>query len=120
VDTLNARKDVDCLISRVPRASSHSTLLESPEEYIWRFDLEGGANSHRGYKDPLIEMVRLFLDDFLNMGVLTCDGEPVRVTGFAFNNKPRDIYDIFLEDSEAGGKQHEALSPLGPGPHERD
>jgi hypothetical protein len=81
------------------------------EEYIWRFHLEENAGGAR-YKDPLVEMVRVFLDDFLHLGFLTYNGEPVQVTGFAFNNKPTEIYDIFSDGVTPGSDQHEGLSPL--------
>jgi len=100
---------LDAGVPLAPREVPGSKSLQSEEEYIWRFDLKGRANGGIGYKDPLVEMVRLLLADFLNIGVLTCNGEPVQVTGFAFNNKPEDIFDIFLPEGSSSGTQHEKL-----------
>lgn len=96
--------------SKSTDAGPDKKYLESQEEYIWRFDVDARLKE-RGYEDPLVEMVRLFLDDFLNLGFLTCEGEPVRVTGFAFNNNPKHLYDIFLDEHTSGGEPPGKLSP---------
>jgi len=88
-----------------------SAAAELPEEYIWRFQLDGSGGAGK-YRDPLVEMIRVFLDDFLNLGFLTCNGERVQVTGFAFNNKPTEVYDIFSNRAVTNGDQHERLTPL--------
>jgi hypothetical protein len=75
---------------------------ESQQDYVWRFALDGRAEV-TGYQDPLVEMIRVLLNDFLDMGFLTHNGEPVCVTGFAFNNKPKDIYDIFRDEGTSSG-----------------
>jgi len=112
VNTQGTSNALNSAVSPAPNTATSSESPELQEEYIWRFHLEENAGGAR-YKDPLLEMVRVFLDDFLHLGFLTYNGEPVRVTGFAFNNEPREIYEIFLDDEATLGKdQHERLTPL--------
>ncbi len=78
-----------------PQGEESSTEA-SPPDYKWRFALERQAAA-RGYQDPLIEMIRAFLEDFLNIGFLTIDEKRIDAKGFAFTNDPKRIYRIFLD-----------------------
>lgn len=69
-------------------------IVETDEDYVWRFELDSG-NQEPLLDDPLVEMVRKFLEDFLNIGFFVKDGEKVRVDGFFFLNNPEKIYEIF-------------------------
>ncbi len=75
---------------------------EAGEDYVWRFAL-GSPDGPAGEEDPLLEMVRCFLRDFLSMGFLTSAGERVRVDGFALTNAPTEIHPIFLDAVAATG-----------------
>ena len=64
------------------------------EDYIWRFSLHDDIEAPV-YKDPLIEIIRAFLEDFLSFGFLVKDGKPIDVDSFAFNEDPDNLYKIF-------------------------
>lgn len=83
--------------------SSHERLVEmtTGDDYIWRFEVQPATES-RGYDDPLVEMVRAFLDDFLSFGILTSNGARIQVDGFAFSNDPEQVYRISLDEVAAG------------------
>jgi len=75
--------------------------MEEQQDHVWRFALES-RTSPVGYEDPLVEMVRAFLDDFLNIGYLTKEGRKVGVDGFTFLNDPGKSYRVFLDNAESG------------------
>lgn len=76
--------------------------MHSEEDYVWRFAVPAKAAA-TGHEDPLVEMIRVFLDDFLSLGFLTWKGQRVRVDGFAFTNHPKQTYGIFLDVAAPGG-----------------
>ena len=66
----------------------------SEDDYVWRFSLERPASPCR-HDDPLVEMVRAFFADFLNMGYFTSKGKKVDVDGFTFANDLKTVHQIF-------------------------
>lgn len=72
--------------------SQESTV--DAEDFVWRFAVPADDPSARFDDDPLAEMVRVFLVDFLNIGFLTAKGERVQCDGFAFLNDPESIHPI--------------------------
>ncbi len=74
---------------------------DTGEDHVWRFAL-GPPDGPAGQEEPLLEMVRSFLQDLLTMGFLTRAGERVRVDGFAFTNAPTEIHPIFPDEVAAG------------------
>ncbi len=79
------------------------------EDYVWRFVVQPNADP-AGYDDPLVEMIRTFLEDFLNIGCLTFNGEQVRVDGFSFTNDHDKNYRIFLSEVASGGDREQKRS----------
>jgi hypothetical protein len=78
---------------------------ENEEEYVWRFKLAppGEATPE---EDPMIEMVRMFLADFLSIGFLTRGGERVKADGFSFEKDPDVIHEIFTRsDGNSAGRK---------------
>jgi hypothetical protein len=71
-------------------------LPSEENDYVWSFAVHAEAEAPL-YEDPLVEMVRVFLEDFLNMGFFTCDGKKVRIDGFAFANNPQKLYAVFRD-----------------------
>jgi hypothetical protein len=69
---------------------------ENSEDYVWRFRLDGEATSGK-VRDPMMEMVRGFLADFLQIGFLTKNGARVDADGFVFSANPDLIHKIFTE-----------------------
>ncbi len=69
------------------------------EDHVWRFAVHAQTDTPV-YDDPLIEMVRVFLKDFLDMGFFTYEGKKVQVDGFAFANKPQELYALFEESGD--------------------
>jgi len=66
------------------------------EEHIWSFRLKANAAlDPEANPDPLVEMVRVFLADFLEIGFLTKDGARVDADGFAFVAEPGTLHEIF-------------------------
>jgi hypothetical protein len=74
--------------------SSEST--SDVQDFIWRFAVPAAQPSLQAGDNPLVEMVRLFLADFLSIGFLTAKGELVRCDGFAFLNDSESIHRIFV------------------------
>jgi hypothetical protein len=72
-------------------------VLKDEEDYVWRFSLEHPPSPCH-YEDPLVEMVRAFFADFLNMGFLTRGGKRVQVDGFTLTKDPQTVYKIFPEE----------------------
>lgn len=85
--------------------------MEEQEDHVWRFALGGRAN-RAGYEDPLVEMVRAFLEDFLSIGYLTNGGRKVGIDGFTFLNEPEEHYRVFLDNAESTL----GASPMSPSP----
>lgn len=73
------------------------------EDYVWNFAVHP---SPERFEDPLVEMARLLLDDFLGIGFLTQEGNRVCVDGFAFSNSPDKIYTI-SRDKVTPGADHD-------------
>ena len=69
-------------------------IKDNKEDYIWRFSLHDDIKAPV-YKDPLIEIIRVFLEDFLSFGFLVKDGKQVDVDSFGFNEDPDKLYKIF-------------------------
>ena len=67
---------------------------DDEEDYVWRFKLEPSGDASSG-EDPMIEMVRTFLADFLSIGFLTQGEKRVEVDGFSFEKNPEVIHEIF-------------------------
>jgi len=66
------------------------------EDYQFRYRLEPEkAKKEKVYSDPLIELIRSQLEQFLNLVILTYQGEDIRVDGFRPLNTPEIIYEIF-------------------------
>lgn len=74
--------------------SSKPARSDDSEDFVFRFPLKP-ADGEPVDPDPLVEMVRVFLEDFLRIGVLTKGGERVSVDGFAFVCEPERVYEIF-------------------------
>ena len=62
-------------------------------DYVWRFAVEPKGAAPM-YDDPLVEMVRVFLEDFLGMGFVTVGGRRATIDGFGFSNDPKKLYSI--------------------------
>lgn len=73
--------------------------MNSPEDFVWRFRLEPPPPATAN-PDPLVEMLRAFLEDLLQIGFLTSGGERVRVDGFALSNEPRTVHPIFPDPAD--------------------
>ena len=86
-------------------------VLDENGERVWRFALHSRTTSV-GHEDPLVEMGRSFLDDFLNIGYLTNEGTRVKVDGFRFVDNPEEDYDIFLSNAQSGKTVNQA-APSG-------
>ena len=84
-------------------------------ERVWRFALPSQTAS-AGHEDPLVEMVRSFLDDFLNIGYLTNEGRRVNVDGFRFVDNPEEEYEIFLSNAQSGNTVNQAAPSGKPSP----
>lgn len=70
---------------------------ETPEnepDFVWRFEI-GSPEGRPVADDPLAEMIRAFLADFLEIGFLTKQGVRVDVDGFIFTKDLDTIYEIF-------------------------
>jgi hypothetical protein len=76
-------------------------IPKNEDDYVWRFSLQSPPSTCR-YDDPLVEMVRAFFADFLNMGFFTRHGKRVKVDGFTFTIDPKTIYKIFPEEAPGG------------------
>jgi hypothetical protein len=74
-------------------------IKDNKEDYIWRFSLHDDIEAPV-YKDPLIEIIRVFLEDFLSFGFLVKDGKQVDVDSFGFNEHPDKFYKIFKNRNE--------------------
>ncbi len=76
------------------------------KDYVWRFPVQPETNSPV-YDDPMVEMIRSFLADFLNLGHLTRDGKRVDVDGFQFANDSKTVYQIFpkFDSGEMAGRE---------------
>jgi hypothetical protein len=73
-------------------------ICEDDEDFVWRFSVPAFSDTGpRG--DPLVEMVRLFMEDLLAIAFLTHKGERVSVDGFAFANNPAEIFTFFHDRS---------------------
>lgn len=74
------------------------------EDYKFRYRLEPeNAEREKVYSDPLMELIRSQLEQLLNLVILTCRGEDVKVDGFRPLNNPEQTYHIFPareEDSD--------------------
>ena len=68
-------------------------------DFVWRFSLDEQPED-AVYEDPLVEMVRAFFADFLNMGHFTFEGRRVDVDGFAFTESPDTVYKVFSATPE--------------------
>ena len=69
------------------------------DDYIFRFKLNSDVSVEND-KDPLIETIRSFLAEFLQMGFFTHNGKRVQVDGFSFLNEKENILAIFTEKSD--------------------
>lgn len=70
--------------------------------YVFRFKLKE-SEATKASVDPLVEMVRSFVADFLDLGCFTHKGSRVQVDGFYFTNNPErryPVYDNRLPDNE--------------------
>ncbi len=56
------------------------------EEFVFRFTLEEVAEGG-DEQDPLVEMIRRFLNDLQQIGYLCVKGRRVYVDGFVLNNE---------------------------------
>jgi hypothetical protein len=74
---------------------------EEDQDYVWSFGVQAKDDAPL-YEDPLVEMIRVFLEDFLNIGFVTYNGKRISIDGFAFANKPKNIYTIFRDDVKPG------------------
>ncbi len=74
---------------------------EDRQDFVWRFSVSSPADEVRG--DPLVEMVRLFLEDLQAIAFLTSNGEKISVDGFAFANNPSEIIPVFPDAPIADG-----------------
>lgn len=72
----------------------NENIHKTDGDYVFRFQLTPPSGQTVS-GDPLTEMVRTFMADFLNMGFLTKNGERVVVDGFAFMKDPQQIYEVF-------------------------
>ncbi len=72
----------------------NNKIIENKEDYVWRFSLHDETEAPM-YKDPLIEIIRVFLEDFLSFGFVVKDGKPIEVDAFGFNEDPNKLYKIF-------------------------
>ena len=78
---------------------------DNGEDYVWRFKLEPSEETSPS-DDPMIEMVRTFLADFLSIGFLTRRGERVKADGFSFEKNPEEIHEIFTRiDNGSNGRK---------------
>ena len=80
---------------------NQAKLKNSEEEHVWRFSMDQPPSPCH-HDDPLVEMMRAFFADFLNMGFLTRYGKRVKVDGFTFTVDPETIYKIFPEETPGG------------------
>ncbi len=80
-------------------------IPDNGEDYVWRFKLAPSGDASPA-DDPMIEMVRTFLSDFLRIGFLTHGGERVKADGFSFEKNPEEIHEIFtrIDNGSTGRK----------------
>jgi hypothetical protein len=71
-------------------------IADDDKEYVFRFKLNVGE-AQKADRDPLTEMVRSFIADFLNIGYFTYKGNRVQVDGFTFALNPEKHYAVFNE-----------------------
>jgi hypothetical protein len=74
--------------------------MDSTEDFVWSFRFE----NHRPETmedDPLVEMVRMFLLDFQDIGFFTKNGERVTVDGFAFNINACNVIPLIKTEERA-------------------
>jgi hypothetical protein len=67
---------------------------DNEQDFIWRFPLRADACTAAD-SDPLVEMMRAFLADLLDIGWFTREGRRVQVDGFALANDPERVFKIF-------------------------
>ena len=67
---------------------------EKGEDHVWRFRLEA-QGAPEAEADPMVELIRIFLADFLQIGFLTKNGVRVDADAFAFVAKPDALHKIF-------------------------
>lgn len=63
-------------------------------EHIFRFELDN-STAQKSDIDPLVEMVRSFIADFLDIGCFTDKGKRVQVDGFFFTSDPERQHPVF-------------------------
>lgn len=68
------------------------------EDYVWSFRLDG-SGSPSVEPDPMVEMIRVFLADFLQIGSLTKNGVRMDADGFVFTADPETVHKIFSDKS---------------------
>lgn len=71
-----------------------STSTTDDTEHVFRFKLNTSDIEKSGV-DPLVETVRSFVADFLDLGCFTHKGKRVQVDGFFFTNDIQRQYSIF-------------------------
>lgn len=72
-------------------------MTSDSNDHVWRFAVDAQQDPPV-YEDPLIEMVRMFLEDLIGLGFVTHKGKKVQIDGFAFANRPQEVYAIFREE----------------------
>jgi hypothetical protein len=79
------------------RQSSGNTQRDADgEDHVWRFRLDGDKAAAQE-SDPLVEMIRVYLADLLQIAFLTKDGRRIEADGFAFVAEPDVTHRIFPE-----------------------
>lgn len=68
------------------------------EDFVFRYslsELEANDDDSFQHNDNLAELFRLQVINILNVVELTCNGNPVKVDGYAFISDPDTVYDLF-------------------------
>lgn len=68
--------------------------MDEDYQYHYRLDAKK-PDEAKVYADPLVELIRAQLEQLLNLVVLTCQGQDVKVDGFKPLNTPTRVYKIF-------------------------
>ena len=67
------------------------------DEYVWRFRLDE-CSIDDVYKNPFAEMIRIQIEQMLNVVRFTKDEEVVSIDGFLMLYEPEKIYKLFKQN----------------------
>ena len=74
--------------------AAEESVIKKDDEYVWSFAVSA-VEPKISEGDPIIDIFRIFFEEFLNIGFFTFDNKRMSVDGFVFLNSPDVTHSIF-------------------------